>query len=205
MLNSRLAWVAVIVICGVCSEKLEAQARSSELFGGYSIESINPGCGSNYRCGFGAVGDRANFDGWVFSATGYSSKSVGVTAQFSGNYGNTGFAADTNVHRYEYQFGPSYKIQFEHVSAFAHGLFGAVTQGGPGGGGGTPPLSYTKFMWSVGGGLDIKASGHLWIRAAQVDYERHSVPTAEYVSSGYTVTTVPVNGFRYSVGVVARF
>jgi hypothetical protein len=53
----------------------------------------------------------------------------------------------------------------------------------------------------VGGGLDIKVSNTLSIRAAQIDYERHNVP----VNGISAPSTVPTNGFRYSAGVVLRF
>lgn len=61
--------------------------------------------------------------------------------------------------------------------------------------------SYTAFLWSVGGGLDIKLSNRLFIRAGQVDYERHHVPVEALVGT----STSPTNGFRYSGGVVLRF
>jgi hypothetical protein len=46
-------------------------------------------------------------------------------------------------------------------------LFEGVSQGTPI----NTNLNYTKFMWSVGGGLDIELSRHISIRAGQIDYE----------------------------------
>jgi hypothetical protein len=51
----------------------------------------------------------------------------------------------------------------------------------------------------VGGGLDIKLSNRLAIRAAQIDYGRHNIP------ANFGQPASPTNGFRYSAGIVLRF
>ena len=180
------------------------QSGKSELFGGYSLERIAAGCGTDYRCGFNDTGATTNLSGWIVSMTGYVYKSLGLSAQFSGNYGNAGFAGGgglSTVPRYAYQFGPVYTFRWQRASAFTHALFGGVSQGvGQGAINGSAP-SYTAFLWSVGGGLDIKLSNRLSIRAAQIDYERHHVP----VDGLSAPSTSPTNGFRYSAGIVLRF
>jgi hypothetical protein len=103
------------------------------------------------------------------------------------------------VHRYAYQFEPAYVFRFRHASAFAHALFGGVSQGTPI----NTNLNYTKFMWSVGGGLDIELSRRISIRAGQIDYEGQPVPVGG-LSSGSSPTLLS-NGLRYSAGVVLRF
>lgn len=191
----------------VLALKLSAlgQTDKGELFGGYSLERIAGGCGSDYRCGINDVGATENLNGWIVSTTGYFYRSLGFSAQFSGNYGNAGFGGGggglSSVHRYAYQFGPVYTFRWQHATAFTHALFGGVSQGvSQGTINGVAP-SYNAFLWSVGGGLDLKVAKHLWARAAQVDYERHHVP-ADGVSAPSSVAT---NGFRYSAGVVLRF
>lgn len=184
---------------------LLGQTKQSELFGGYSLERIAAGCGTDYRCGFNA-GGTTNINGWAVSLTGYIHKSpLGISAQFSGNYGGAGFGGGggglSTVHRYAYQFGPVYTFRWQRVNAFAHALFGGVTQGvSQNAPNGIAP-SYTAFLWSVGGGLDYKVSNRLWIRAGQLDYERHHVP----IFGSSPPSTVATNGFRYSAGVVLRF
>lgn len=177
------------------------QSDGAELFGGYSLERIAGGCGSDYRCGTNDTGATTNFNGWIVSVTGYFRKSLGLSGQFSGNYGNAGFGGGggglSNAHRYTYQFGPVYTFRWQHASAFTHALVGGVSQGvSQGTLNGIAP-SYNAFLWSVGGGLDVKLSNLLWIRAAQVDYERHHVPVY--------AATASTNGFRYSAGVVLKF
>jgi hypothetical protein len=106
-------------------------------------------------------------------------------------------------HRDAYQFGPVYTFRWQRASAFTHALFGGVSQGVSQASINGPAPSYTAFIWSVGGGLDIKLSTHLLVRAAQIDYERHNVPVESDGPSASS--TLPTDGFRYSAGVVLRF
>ncbi|MGO9084217.1 MAG: hypothetical protein ACLQBK_03250 [Candidatus Sulfotelmatobacter sp.] len=181
------------------------QSGKAELFGGYSLERIAGGCGSDYRCGVDDLGATTNLNGWIVSAAGYFYRSLGLSAQLGGNYGSAGFGGGggglSSVHRYAYQFGPVYTFRRQRASAFTHALFGGVSQGlGQGAINGRAP-SYTAFIWSVGGGIDIKLSKHLSVRAAQIDYERHHVP----VEGPSAPSTSLTNGFRYSAGVVLRY
>jgi hypothetical protein len=169
------------------------------LFGGYSFERIAPGCGSNYRCGGADAGPATNLNGWTASLTGYFYKSLGISAQFTGNNGTAALSYST-VHRYTYQFGPAYAFRVRKASAFAHGLLGGVTPKSAA----DQTLSYSAFIWSVGGGLDFKASGRMSIRPVQLDYERQRVPV---VDTGGPTPSPPigVNGLRYSAGIVLNF
>ena len=145
-----------------------AQSDQFEVFGGYSLERIAPGCGSNYRCGTLTPGSATNMSGWTTSLTGFVYRSLGISAQFTGNYNGTAALSHSSVYRHSYQFGPAYAVRWQRASVFAHVLFGGVTQkSSP-----DQTLSYTKFIWSVGGGLDVKASSRISIRPVQLDYER---------------------------------
>jgi len=199
----RLRVVLLLVVA--FSLPMLGQSGKTELFGGYSLERTAAGCGSDYRCGFNDTGATSNLNGWIASITGYLHRSLGLSAQFSGNYGSAGFGGGggglSSVHRYAYQFGPVYTFRWQRTSAFTHALFGGVSQGlGQAALNGRAP-SYTAFIWSVGGGLDMKISDHLSLRAAQIDYERQHVP----VDGLSAPSTSPTNGFRYSAGVVLRY
>lgn len=179
------------------------QTAKSELFGGYSLERIAGGCGTDYRCGTNSPGATTNLNGWIASLTSNFYRSLGVTAQLSGNYGHSGVANGggglSTVQRYAFLFGPAYTFRRERTSAFAHALFGGVHQGvGQGTINGIAP-SYTAFLWSVGGGLDVALSKAISVRVAQLDYERHSIP-GSFGQPGSST-----NGLRYSAGVVLRF
>lgn len=174
-----------------------AQSDKAELFGGYSLEHIAPGCGSNYRCPTNA-GPAVTMNGWTALLTGFVWKSLGISAQLTGNYGRAK-PSDTGVHRYGYQFGPAYTVRWERASVFAHFLIGGISQTSA-----DQTLSYRRFMWSVGGGLDVKTLRRISIRPVQLDYERQSVPIVD--TGGPTpFSPVGVNGLRYSAGIVLRF
>ncbi|MFZ3340413.1 MAG: hypothetical protein WA213_05995 [Terriglobales bacterium] len=176
-----------------------AQSDHVELFGGYSLERIPPGCGGNYRCGASdnVPGPASNMSGWTTSLTGFVHGSLGISMQFAGNYNGTAALSSSSVNRYSYQFGPAYAVRWQRASVFAHALFGGVTQKSSA----DQTLSYTSFLWSVGGGLDLKTSGRISIRPVQLDYERQSIPSDAEGGLG----TVGVNGLRYSAGIVIRF
>jgi len=177
-----------------------AQSDKVELFGGYSLERIPPGCGSNYRCGAPQAGPATNMSGWITSLTGFVHNSFGLTAQFTGNYNGSAATSYSTVNRYSYQFGPAYEVRLQRASVFAHALFGGVTQSSSA----DQTLSYTRFILSAGGGLDLKISSRIWIRPVQLDYERQSVPVVD--TGGPTpISPIGVNGLRYSAGIVFRF
>jgi hypothetical protein len=175
------------------------QTDTGELFGGYSFERIAPGCGSNYRCGSETAGPTTNLNGWTASLTGYFYKSFGISAEFSGNYNGTAALSSATVNRYTYQFGPAYALRMRRSTPFVHALFGGVSQTSIDDG-----LNYHAFLWSVGGGLDFKASKRVSIRLAQLDYERQHVPVVD--TGGPTpIPSVGANGLRYSAGIVFKF
>jgi hypothetical protein len=190
----------LLLVCVSCSVPMLGQTDKGELFGGYSFERIAPGCGSNYRCGSADAGPTTNLNGWTASLTGYFYKSLGISAQFTGGYNGTAALSYSTVQRYTYQFGPAYAFRVRKASAFAHALFGGVTQkSSP-----DQTLSYRAFIWSVGGGLDFKASSRISIRPVQIDYERQRVPVVD-TGGPIPIPPVGVNGLRYSAGIVLNF
>lgn len=195
----RLRIVLLLVVFPNLLSLASAQSDQVELFGGYSLERIAPGCGSNYRCGVVTPGPASDMSGWTTSLTGFVHRSVGISAQFTGNYG-TAALSNSGVHRYSYQFGPAYVVRWQHTSIFADALFGGVTQNSSA----DQTLSYTRLLWSVGGGLDLKTSSRISFRPVQLDYERQSVPVVD--TGGPTpIAPIGVNGLRYSAGIVIRF
>jgi hypothetical protein len=190
----------VLLVSVSCSVPLLGQTNKGELFGGYSFERIAPGCGSDYRCGTASGGPATNLNGWTAALTGYFYRSLGISAQFTGNYNGTAALSYSTINRYTYQFGPAYAFRVRKASAFAHALLGGVTQKSSA----DQTLNYTKFIWSVGGGLDFKASSRISIRPVQLDYERQSVPVVD-TGGPPPIPPVGVNGLRYSAGIVLNF
>jgi len=177
------------------------QAQNGQLFGGYSFERIAPGCGSNYRCGSPSdPGAGTNLSGWAASLAGYFHKPLGLEAQFTGDYNGSASISYSTISRYTFQFGPVFSFHAGKAKPFVHALFGGVKQVSSA----DQTLAYTRLLWTVGGGLDWKASSRFSIRLAQVDYERQSVPVVD--TGGPTpFPPIGVNGLRYSAGVVVKF
>lgn len=114
----------VLPVIVSCSAPMLGQFDKGELFGGYSFERIAPGCGANYRCGSATAGPATSLNGWTASLTGYFYRSLGISAQFAGNYNGNAALSYSTVHRYTYQFGPAYAFRVRKVSPFVHALFG---------------------------------------------------------------------------------
>jgi hypothetical protein len=159
-------WFALLLVVSF-NLPMMAQTDNADLFGGYSLERIAPGCGLDYTCGsLNNIGKVTNLNGWIISATDYLHKSLGLSAQFTGDYNGSVGPLSESVHRYAYQFGPVYAFRWQHASVFAHALFGGVSQGSSG-----TDLAYTKFIWSVGGGLDLRVAS---LRSSRADRLREA-------------------------------
>jgi len=87
-------------------------------------------------------------------------------------------------------------------------VLNSASSGGTGGGFGIVPgplcnnylcvVPATSFAMAFGGGLDVKATDRIWIRAFQADYVRVEITT------GYG-TVATQNDLRVSTGIVFRF
>lgn len=126
--------------------------------------------------------DGANFRGWNGSVAGNVNDWFGIVGDFSGHYFPQG-----NAHIYTYTFGPQLSYRKNaRVTPFVHALFGGARIGGGG-------ASLNGFGANIGGGVDIKVSNSIAIRAIQAD--------ALITHFGGSTTTDP----RLSFGIVFRF
>jgi len=188
MHNLRLEFPVMMALCVT----MAAQDRAHiEVFGGYSLERIAP-CGpplsGEFPCGAeqGELPRTSNFNGWNASVTGYFSKFLGATADFSGHYGSYGNPAfNQTASRYSYMFGPTFAWRTQRATPFAHVLLGRTSESF---------ASYNVFSWAIGGGLDVSVNRRVAVRFAQLDYESVNVPG-----------NAAAKGLRYSGGVVFRF
>jgi outer membrane protein OmpA-like peptidoglycan-associated protein len=146
----------------------------AELFGGYSYLRVNPGSGL----------PGVNANGWNAALSGNVNDWFGVTAQFTGHYGDI-FGVSGSM--YSYMFGPRFAShKNEKWTPFVHFLFGGAHASGGG-------VSENAFAMDFGGGFDYNASDHVGIRIVQFDY----VPTR--FSSDWQ------HNFAISTGIVFRF
>jgi outer membrane protein with beta-barrel domain len=147
----------------------------AEIFGGYQYTRFDGGVNAN---------------GWNTSLTGNLNNWFGIAADFSGAYKTQNGVSFNN---YTYTFGPV--ISYRHndkFTPFAHFLAGgnhaSASISGVGSG------SDNGFAMMFGGGLDVKASQHLALRAVQFDWlSLHSNGASDN------------NNMRISTGILFRY
>ena len=178
-----------VVVCALLSLSLVAfgqergEAPKAEIFGGYQYFHANSG-----MSGLGGF----NLNGWNASASGFFSRNLGVTADFSGSYGTPsvlGVGVKTNF--YTFLFGPTVRVpNSSRLTPFAHVLFGGGRLSGSAFG---VSASSTDFTWAAGGGVDVNLSRNFAIRLGQADFLQTRVAGSSQ------------NNFRYSTGIVLKF
>ncbi len=168
-----------------------------EFFGGYSYLRVNnnaPNMGSN-----------AN--GWEASMSVHLIGSLGAEADFSNHYGiSPTVAPDGSRHfvpKFSALYGPRFNIlSLPRVEPYVHVLFGGVNGVAevptspsvcPSNVCGPTRLEENDFAMAFGGGVNVKATRHIWIHLIQADYLRINF-------SGN-----PQNDTRISTGLVLRF
>ena len=177
----------------VCAPAGFAQSDYShwEFFIGYAHERANNGAdrldrrgvavnanGSTQRVDF--VSKRIPYNGVSGEVVANVTPHIGLVANVAVTFANTDFLdalTGRNFHgrvtRYTLLFGPRYN--FRNSSPFipyAHALFGVARYQAKfrNHDFSCPDTSETAFAMALGGGLDIRASKHVDIRAGQVDY-----------------------------------
>jgi hypothetical protein len=126
-------------------------APKAEIFGGYQYTRFDGGLNAN---------------GWNTSLTGNLNNWFGIAADFSGAYKSQNGASFSN---YTYTFGPVVSLRRnESFTPFAHFLAGgshaSVSATGVG------SASDSGFAMMFGGGVDVKATRRIAIRAIQFDW-----------------------------------
>lgn len=161
-----------------------------ELYGGYSHLSLN-GAPSN-------VGSSSN--GWVGGAYLHLLGPWGVEADYSNHYGvspNPFNGTSYYVPGFTELYGPRFTIALPKIHPFVHALFGTVHGTAQsftlGPNGGPTTVSENAVGMAFGGGLNVAASRHIWVRLIQVDYLR-----AQFTNNAQ-------NDTRVSAGLVFRF
>jgi hypothetical protein len=180
----RLAgWFAILALGAL---PLRAQSNVA-VFGGYSYWHA----GRDFGSGF-------SLNGWDASAE-VGGSWLGGVADFSRQYASP---SGINENQYSLLFGPQFSVpHLPGVIPFAHALVGVVhgTNGVVILGVPCPPncspivRTGNAFATALGGGLDVKALGPVWIRAFQVDYVHAQLNPDHHTQ------------VRLSFGVVLRF
>jgi hypothetical protein len=155
------------------------------------------------------------FNGWNAAAQFNLNSWFGITADISGHYGTLVTAKVTSAsfqginlvdfsvpkqRNYDFLFGPVFSYRKPRYKPFAHALLGdehvsfASLQLPSNLGTFPAPPSNNCFVFSLGGGVDVKLSSRLLLRAGEFDYQH---VTSSSGSKDYQ------NNLRFSVGIVA--
>ncbi len=131
-----------------------------------------------------------NLNGWNASVTANINQWLGLEGEFGGVY-ESRTAFSTNLH--SFMGGPRITYRKEQRTApFFHALFGA-TRANKDFPGLTAGASETAFSSAIGGGLDVKITDRVAIRAGQLDWV-----VTKFESDAQA-------NFRFTAGVVFRF
>jgi len=155
-----------------------------ELYGGYSHLSLSS-TPSN-------IGSSSN--GWQGGIYLHLLGPFGAEADYSNHYGVSPRIPSGGgryyVPKFTELYGPRFTLALPRIHPFVHALFGTVH------GTAETPLgsrSENAFGLAFGGGVNVKATRHVWLRLIQVDYLR-----AQFTNNTQ-------NDTRVSAGLVFRF
>ncbi len=189
-MRKLLLLFAILLVCAPAGFA-QSDYSNWEFFIGYAHERANNGAdrldvrgqavnpnGSTRRVDF--VSGRIPYNGISTEVVANVTPHIGLVTNFAATFANADFldalsgqSFHARVSRYSLLFGPRYN--WRNSSPFipyAHALFGLTryqakfrnkdfT---------CPDTNETAFAMALGGGLDIRASKHIDIRAGQVDY-----------------------------------
>ena len=155
------------------AQEMESAPRA-EIFGGYQYTRFDGGTNAN---------------GWDTTVTGNVNRWFGVAADFSGAYQSQNGVSFNN---YTYTFGPV--VSWRHndrFTPFAHFLAGGSHASASFAG---LSASDGGFAMMFGGGVDVKATQHIALRAVQFDWlSLHSNGVSDN------------NNMRISTGLLLRY
>ncbi|MGB9236547.1 MAG: hypothetical protein WCC04_19230 [Terriglobales bacterium] len=134
-------------------------------------------------------GDGGSLNGWDAALEGKLAPWVGLVVDIDGHYGSRDYpAVSANVAEHNFMFGPRVSVTVSHFRPFGEFLIGGSHVSRSNG----ISDSNTSFANAVGGGLDYKAFGPVWVRG-QFDW----IETRFYGSTQ--------NGVRFSTGIAVHF
>jgi opacity protein-like surface antigen len=164
----KLSFCAALVLL-YCVPTFAEDVPKVEVFGGYSHFILkNP---TDIRIAGRDLAD-VHLNGWNGSAAFNLNRWLGVAADFSGHYGSPsvlGFTVPfTNANQHSFLFGPRVTYRSgDRFTPFGHALFGGAAGKLDAFGFG---ISETTFAMAFGGGLDVRLTDRIAVRAAQIDY-----------------------------------
>lgn len=177
--------VVVVLLCLPASSFAAEDYPKAEIFGGYSFLLADTPV------------DSMNLHGWNASVAGNITSWLGVVGDFSGHYGSPsvfGFNIPfVDVRAHSFLFGPKLAYRGnDKITPFGHFLIGVTRVDALG-------FGDQAFAGAIGGGLDVRLSDSLAIRAFQADYFMTRFDEGPWNDNARQ------NNFRLSAGIVLRF
>ena len=198
-----------IILFSSFASVLAQNEKKPEFFGGFSIESIDTGITGNDLSTTTTLDNRFRVNGFHLAGTGYLTKRLGITGDFSGHYDtrNDLFGTTTGqskISLYNITGGPQFRFSnSSKLTPFVQGLAGIARRNF------TETFTATSFAdnttnfaLNLGGGVDYKINDRFAWRLAQFDYNPIFL-RARTVNA----TAIPdrtLNGFRFSTGIVIK-
>jgi opacity protein-like surface antigen len=210
----KLAILAAFALVASLSVNAQQSHPRLEVFGGYSYFNTDP---NGDLISASNLADRYGRHGFALSAAGNISRIFGLVADLSYNAKAVKLLemdpAKTHASTFTFLFGPRASLRTSKTTLFAHTLIGGmrmkvacdeckdvpviIGDGSPMVG--PRELARTNVALAIGGGLDVKVSKRISIRAFQLDY----LPSrAEFRARGVKDWT---HNFRVETGVVVNF
>ena len=207
--------IGTIIIACASIAAAQTDYKKFEFFAGYSHNRIDTGIGDDDPELGDIISEREGFNGFEVSATGNFTRYLGIKGDFSGHFKtrNFNFAAfgspnahiDVESRVFNFLGGVQLKDNSTEgrFKPFAHALVGVAHARNsfdvnadvcaavfPSPCPADSAFSETGFAAAFGGGIDIRASDRISIRAIQIDYN----PTRLFDSTQHN--------FRFGVGIV---
>jgi hypothetical protein len=185
----------------------QTDERKFEFFGGYSYLRADTDEVDEPFTDFKNI-----MDGFNVAATGYVSKRVGITGDFSAHFHsitNDSVVGEFTAKTRTYNFTAGPQVRFPghgRVTPFLHALAGVahnrLTIDAP------PPIQFdptnslglTDFTLMLGGGLDVRLGERVSLRLVQFDYNPVFIRERPEVG----IESTRLDNFRVSVGLVFR-
>ena len=214
----KLLFLATLIT--LCASLTYAQDRSRpELFVGYSHENIDSGIKSTDFAGTGipstSLEQRYQLNGFNVSGTGYFTRRLGITGDFSAGFERR--IDDFGIVRTRARFslynitaGPQVKFfSNRRVTPFVRALFGVARRSlrETVDDAAASPIRFaedstTSFAMNLGGGIDVRLNERIDIRVIQLDY--NPIFLRSRTVEDVTFPSRTAHGLRFSVGLVFK-
>ena len=203
-----LAFSAIIVLSSF-SLSFSQSEKKPEFFGGFSIENVDTGITSTDLGTTTTFDNRFRAIGFHIAGTGYLTKRLGVTGDFSAHFDSRDdfFGATTGRSKmslYNFTGGPQFRfLNSSRFTPFVQGLVGIarrnLTET-------FTATSYTdnptSFALNLGGGVDYKINHRFAWRLVQFDY--NPIFARSRIVNATPIPDRTLNGFRFSTGIVIK-